>query len=600
MSNAPGLAPGIFTTHVYVEPSYLTAISKYRSVAGHPFSDNYEKPERSLKNYFEPRRSLLGKPPSIPVYAPATGTIFAVTPEGNLLASGQPRGYQISLSPDGYPAFEIRLFHVAVAPTVRAGMHVTAGDALGFANVQEGIDFDWAVGAMWNAPPLYDMNGGNQVPKAPGYRLVSPFDVMNDETFANYAPYGVTDRSAFVVPLAYRETHPTAASGGDLSNFDDVEFVTLQPPEGPVIDFQPLSLHTQLGGTIYFSASASFYFGPPLRYLWKRNGVPFDVSVASSREPLFFVQNAKASDMGFYSVTVTGSGISTESAVAILTVDDFTSSRLINVSTRGLVPAGGVLTPGFVLRGSGTKPLLIRAVGPTLGNSFGVAGVLADPKMDLIELGRVNALLSNDNWDRSSALETATVANGTFPLAVGSKDAAVLTSLASAGRTGYSVRIAASGAAISGVALAEVYDPEPLTAPVRLVNVSTLGFAGVAAEGLTPGFVIGGTAPKQVLVRAIGPGLAPFGVVGALADPRLTITPLGKTFTIASNNDWGDDGRAPAVQAAILAAGAFQLAPGSQDAALVVRLPPGGYTVQVRGAGGTTGYVLVEVYDLDP
>ena len=342
-----------FITHVYVDPSYLTAISKYRSVAGHSFSDNYEKAGRSLKNYFTPRRSLLGKPPSIPVFAPATGTLSTIAPEGSLLASGEPRGYQISLASDGYPAFEIRLFHVAVASSVRAGMRVTAGDALGFANVQEGIDFDGAVGAAWHASPLFDMNGGNQVPKAPCYRLVSPFDLMDDETFAKFAPYGVTDRSAFIVPSAYRDAHPTAATGGDLSHFDDVEYVTLQPPEGPVIDFSPVNQHTAVGGSALLSTSASFYFGPPLSYQWNKNGVPLDASIAGSRQGLFVLENVTAADMGFYSVTVTGSGISTESKVAMVTVDDFTPSRLINVSTRGLVPSGGVLTPGFVLRAPG-------------------------------------------------------------------------------------------------------------------------------------------------------------------------------------------------------------------------------------------------------
>lgn len=589
-----------FITHVYVDPSYLTAISKYRSVAGHSFSDNYEKAGRSLKNYFEPRRSLLGKPPSIPVFAPATGTLSTITPEGSLLASGEPRGYQISLAPDGYPAFEIRLFHVAVASSVRAGMRVTAGDALGFANVQEGIDFDWAVGAAWNAPPLFDMNGGNQVPKAPGYRLVSPFDLMDNETFAKFAPYGVTDRSAFIVPSAYRDAHPTAATGGDLSHFDDVEYVTLQPPEGPVIDFPPISLHTSLGGTIYFSTSASFYFGPPVTYLWKKNGVPIDASVPGSREALLSMDNAKASDMGFYTVSVTGSGISTESAVAILTVDDFTPSRLINVSTRGLVPAGGVLTTGFVLRGTGEKSLLIRAVGPTLGDSYAVAGALADPRLEVIPQGSATVLLANDNWTASPGFEAVRRASGAFSLGADSRDAALVATLGAAGSSGYSVRVSPAGVATTGIALAEVYDSEPLTAPVRLVNVSTLGFAGADAEILAPGFVIGGTAPKRVLVRAVGPGLAAFGLNDGLADPRLAIIPLGKSFTVASNDQWGDGGQTAALQAVFLAAGAFDLPTGSKDAALVVRLPPGGYTVQVSGADRTTGTVLVEVYDLDP
>ena len=589
-----------FITHLFVDPSYLTAISKYRSVAGHSFSDNYEKSDRSLKNYLEPRRSLLGKPPSIPVYAPATGTLASITPEGSLLASGEPRGYQLSLSPDGFPAFEIRLFHVAVAPTVKAGMHVNSGDALGLANVREGIDFDWAVGAAWNAQPLFDMNGGNQVPKAPGYRLVSPFDVMNDATFANFAPYGVTDRSAFVVPLAYRETHPTAATGGDLSHFDEVEYVTLQPPEGPEIRQQPISRNVSVGGFVQLYVDASFYFGPPLSYQWKKDGVALGAAIEGSRNAFINFTPLKATDMGFYSVIVTGSGISTESAVAILTVDDFTASRLINVSTRGLVPAGGALTPGFVLRGTGSKSLVVRAVGPTLGSVFSVPGSLADPRLDLFVQGSATSFLSNDNWVASGSLENTSAVSGAFALPPGSKDAAVLTSFASSGSSGYSALVRSTTAATSGIAIAEVYDTESLTSPVKLANVSTLGFAGEGAEALTPGFVIGGTAPKQVLVRAVGPGLAAVGVAGGLADPQLAVVPLGKNFTVASNDNWGDGAQTAALQAAFSAVGAFALTVGSKDAALVMRLPPGGYTVQVSGAARTTGPVLVEVYDLDP
>ena len=84
-----------FITHHYVDPANLTAISKYRSGTGHSLSDNYDKSDRSLRNYFEPRRSLLGKPPSIPVFAPATSPLASITPEGSLLARGEPRGYQI-------------------------------------------------------------------------------------------------------------------------------------------------------------------------------------------------------------------------------------------------------------------------------------------------------------------------------------------------------------------------------------------------------------------------------------------------------------------------------------------------------------------------
>ena len=102
-----------------------------------------------------------------------------------------------------------------------------------------------------------------------------------------------------------------------------------------------------------------------------------------------------------------------------------------------------------------------------------------------------------------------------------------------------------------------------------------------------------------MLVRAVGPGLAQYGVGDLLPDPKLTIIPLGKSFTVASNNDWGDGGQTAALQTAFAAVRAFSLDVGSKDAALSVRLPPGGYPVQVSGAGTTTGTVLVEVYNLD-
>jgi hypothetical protein len=100
----------------------------------------------------------------------------------------------------------------------------------------------------------------------------------------------------------------------------------------------------------------------------------------------------------------------------------------------------------------------------------------------------------------------------------------------------------------------------------------------------------------------VGPtlGQAPFNVPAVLADPQLTVIPLGQGFAIASNNDWSDGGQFVALDTAFRAAGAFALPSGSKDAALTVRLPPGGYTVQATGVGNTTGTALVEVYDLDP
>jgi hypothetical protein len=249
------------------------------------------------------------------------------------------------------------------------------------------------------------------------------------------------------------------------------------------------------------------------------------------------------------------------------------------------------LTPGFTVRGTGAKSLVIRAVGPTL-SLFGVSTALTATTLDVMAADS-SIVASNKNWGGSAALNSAFNRVGAFPLAADSKDAAVQTSLTA---QAYTVRVSPTEPGASGVTLAEIYDADAATAPVRLVNLSTLGFVGTGDNVLTAGFVISGDAPKRLLIRAIGPGLAPFGVSNRLADPQLSLVPLG-TLPIATNDDWPN---ILSMQLAFASAGAFTLTPGSKDAALVITLEPGGYTVVVSGVGATTGNALVEIYDLDP
>jgi hypothetical protein len=90
-------------------------------------------------------------------------------------------------------------------------------------------------------------------------------------------------------------------------------------------------------------------------------------------------------------------------------------------------------------------------------------------------------------------------------------------------------------------------------------------------------------------------GLRAFGRPAALADPRLAIIPTGTSSTIANNDNWGGG---ESLDANFRSVAAFPLAPDSKDAALVLSLSPGAYTVQVSGVGGTTGDALVELYEL--
>jgi hypothetical protein len=103
------------------------------------------------------------------------------------------------------------------------------------------------------------------------------------------------------------------------------------------------------------------------------------------------------------------------------------------------------------------------------------------------------------------------------------------------------------------------------------------------------GFIITGSAPKHVLLRAIGPSIT--GISGVLADPVLELHRPGAP-TI-NNDNWRDD---PAQEAAILATG---IAPTNNlESAIDTTLNPGAYTAVVRGKNNTSGIGLIEVYDL--
>ncbi|HUR60227.1 MAG TPA: SMP-30/gluconolactonase/LRE family protein [Opitutaceae bacterium] len=141
--------------------------------------------------------------------------------------------------------------------------------------------------------------------------------------------------------------------------------------------------------------------------------------------------------------------------------------------------------------------------------------------------------------------------------------------------------------------------PVPGTSGGRFVNLSSRlrTIDGNTSRAFIAGFVVSGTTPKQMLVRAAGPSLGGFGVSGALANPKLRI--FAGSNLLAENDDWGSDAAAAsAVAAAAVRVGAFAFAAGSRDAALLVTLPPGIYTAQVMANGGD-GVGLVEVYDAE-
>ena len=164
----------------------------------------------------------------------------------------------------------------------------------------------------------------------------------------------------------------------------------------------------------------------------------------------------------------------------------------------------------------------------------------------------------------------------------------------------YTAVVRGPGGTVSSNSARLTVNPGPATsADTTLANISTRGLVTGGNGVLIAGIVIGGTTPKQVLVRAAGPALAEFGVGGALLDPGLRIVNSAGQ-TVAENDDWDSDGNAPTLEAAATRLGAFQFHRGSRDSAVLATLRPGSYTAIVNGVGDLTGIALVEVYDADP
>lgn len=329
----------------------------------------------------------------------------------------------------------------------------------------------------------------------------------------------------------------------------------------------------------------------PLTYQWSRDGA----AIAGATGSTYQISRAAIDQSGNYTVKVTGpQGNVTSSGadVVIATAEMMNPGRLINLSIMTqLTSPTDSFTVGAVVGGSGTigtKPLLVRAVGPSLA-AFGLDDFVPDPKLELFR-GSTPAG-ANDNWNGDAAISAAMTRVGAFGLASAtSHDAAFFASAFAKGDNSVKITSAPGG---SGRVIAEIYDATPssifTTVTPRLINVSVLKDIG---DGLTAGFVIAGRSSKKVLIRAVGPGLAVFGVEGE-SDPKLEL--FSGTRSIAVNNDWNGAGD---LAAAFTQVGAFALDPTSKDAAVLATLAPGSYTAQVSGTTGQAGLALIEVYEV--
>ena len=265
--------------------------------------------------------------------------------------------------------------------------------------------------------------------------------------------------------------------------------------------------------------------------------------------------------------------------------------RLVNISSRARVAGGdAVAIAGFVISGEESKPVLIRAVGPTLGAApFNVPGVLASPRLELFR-GPTSLAVNTGIAGNRAVVDAASDQAGAFALGSAGTDAALVTTLAPGNYT--AIVSGANNAA--GVALVEVYDLSAATPGQKLLNIATRAAAGVNENTLIAGFVVPPGTSKRVLIRGVGPGLAAFGVTGVLAQPVLALISGGTT--VAQNTNYTSSPDATLITTSSAQVGAFTLS--NNDSALIATLAPGNYTAQVTGVGGGTGIALIEVYEL--
>jgi hypothetical protein len=274
-------------------------------------------------------------------------------------------------------------------------------------------------------------------------------------------------------------------------------------------------------------------------------------------------------------------------------------AQLGNISNRAFVQTGdNVVIEGFIVQGTVTKRIIIRAIGPEL-SPYGVPSVLVNPTLELYD-GTGALIASNNNWATTiiggiiTANQVRDIQASGYPPGDG-LESAIIADLAPGNYTA----IVRGVNDTTGVALVEVYDLSPETNSI-LGNISTRSFVQTGDNVVIGGFIVQGAQTKRVIIRAIGPELTQYGVPDPLTNPTLELHE-GTGALIASNNNW-----ATTIIGGIITANQVRdiqnsgHAPGHPfEAAIIADLPAGNYTAVVRGVNNTTGVALVEVYDLD-
>ena len=255
------------------------------------------------------------------------------------------------------------------------------------------------------------------------------------------------------------------------------------------------------------------------------------------------------------------------------------ATTLANISTRLPVQTGdNALIGGFIITGTQPKKVIIRAIGPSLS----LAGKLANPVLELFSGSTL--LESNDNWVDSPNKQA--IIDSTIPPS-NDLEAAIVRTLPANGASYTAVVRGVTNS--TGIGVVEAYDLDR-TVDSKLANISTRGLVQTDPNVLIAGTIVLGQNGQKVIVRAIGPSLS---IPGKLANPTLELRDSNGAL-LQANDNWIDS---PNKQAII-----DSTVPPTNDleSAIVATLAANGasYTAIVRGANGTSGIAVVEVYAL--
>jgi hypothetical protein len=373
------------------------------------------------------------------------------------------------------------------------------------------------------------------------------------------------------------------------------------------------------GAPVTFGAAATYFgSGSPMTIQWRKNGV----NIPGATDATYIINAATPGDAGSYDVIVSNACGSDISLPVTLTVHSFSlnltsqnfgvsgSDGVVNVTATGSsCPWTAVSNDSFITVTSGASGTGSGMVGfsvaanPNSGQRTGtitIAGITFSVSQDGTSCSYSIAPTSQNLGPSASTNSVNVAAGAGCAWTATSNDPSfldIISGASGAGNGTVSYMIAANSTPAQRTGTLTIAGQtftvtQAGASPTVLGNISTRLRVLTGDNTLIGGMIATGTAPKRVIIRAIGPSLIPFGVPGALENPTLELF-QGSTLLV-SNDDWNNSTQ----QAEIAASG---LAPSnSLESAIVWPLTPGqGYTAVVRGKDGTTGVGIVEAFDLD-